>query len=89
MRHVGLSNEAPWDVSEFIRCTQQAGLPKVLSIQNAYRLLNRAFENGLAETCKHADVGPLDYSPLAFGGLSGKYLTNSQTRGRMTLFSRF
>ena len=89
VRHIGLSNETPWGVSEFIRCAEQAGLPRVVSIQNAYHLLNRTFESGLAETCHHADIGLLGYSPLAFGWLSGKYLTDPQTKGRITLFPGF
>ena len=89
VRHIGLSNETPWGVSEFVRCAEQLGLPRIVSIQNAYHLMNRTFENGLAETCHHASVGLLGYSPLAFGWLTGKYLTNPQTKGRITLFPGF
>jgi aryl-alcohol dehydrogenase-like predicted oxidoreductase len=89
IRHIGLSNETPWGVSEFVRCAEQLGLPKIVSIQNAYHLMNRTFENGLAEVCHHANVGLLAYSPLAFGWLSGKYLADPQTRGRITLFPGF
>ena len=89
IRHIGLSNETPWGISEFIRCSEQLGLPKVVSIQNAYHLLNRTFESGLAETCHHANVGLLAYSPLAFGWLSGKYLTDHNAHGRINLFPGF
>jgi len=89
VRYVGLSNETPWGVMEFVRCAEQLGLPKIISIQNAYSLLNRTFENGLAEVCRHAGVGLLAYSPLAFGHLSGKYLGDPQARGRITLFPGF
>ena len=89
VRHIGLSNETPWGVSEFVRYAEQLGLPKVVSIQNAYSLLNRTFESGLAETCRHADVGLLAYSPLAFGWLSGKYLADPKAHGRITLFHGF
>jgi len=89
VRHIGLSNETPWGVSEFVRYAEQLGLPKVVSIQNAYSLLNRTFESGLAETCRHADVGLLAYSPLAFGWLSGKYLADPKAHGRITLFPGF
>jgi aryl-alcohol dehydrogenase (NADP+) len=88
IRHVGLSNETPWGVSQFIRAADDAGLPRVASIQNAYSLLNRTYEYGLAETCYREQVGLLAYSPLAFGTLSGKYLNDYGT-GRMTLFSGF
>lgn len=89
VRHIGLSNETPWGVAEFVRCAEQLGLPKVVSIQNAYHLMNRTFESGLAEICHHADVGLLAYSPLAFGWLSGKYLADPNARGRITLFPGF
>ena len=89
IRHIGLSNETPWGVSEFMHCAEQAGLPKIVSIQNAYHLMNRTFESGLAETCRHADVGLLAYSPLAFGHLSGKYLADPHAAGRLTLFPGF
>lgn len=89
VRHIGISNETPWGVSEFVRCAEQAGLPKIVSIQNAYSLLNRTFESGLAEVCRHANVGLLAYSPLAFGWLSGKYLADPHAKGRITLFPGF
>ncbi len=89
VRYIGVSNETPWGVSEFVRCAEQLGLPKIASIQNAYSLLNRTFESGLAETCRHANVGLLAYSPLAFGWLTGKYLADPNARGRITLFPGF
>ncbi|MBU0688560.1 MAG: NADP(H)-dependent aldo-keto reductase [Gammaproteobacteria bacterium] len=89
VRHIGLSNETPWGVMEFVRCAEQLGLPKIVSIQNAYHLLNRTFEAGLAEVCHHSNVGLLAYSPLAFGWLSGKYLADPQAHGRITLFPGF
>jgi aryl-alcohol dehydrogenase-like predicted oxidoreductase len=89
IRHIGLSNETPWGVSEFVRCAEQLGLPKIASIQNAYHLLNRSFESGLAEVCRHANVGLLAYSPLAFGWLTGKYITDPIAKGRVTLFPGF
>ena len=89
VRHIGLSNETPWGVTEFVRCAEQLGLPKIVSIQNAYHLMNRTFESGLAEVCSHANVGLLAYSPLAFGHLTGKYLADPQELGRITLFPNF
>jgi aryl-alcohol dehydrogenase-like predicted oxidoreductase len=89
VRHIGLSNETPWGVGEFVRCAEQLGLPKIVSIQNAYHLLNRTYESGLAETCHHANVGLLAYSPLAFGWLTGKYLADPAAPGRITLFPGF
>jgi len=89
IRHIGLSNETPWGVSEFTRLAKQLGLPYVASIQNAYSLMNRTFESGLAEVCRHENVALLAYSPLAFGHLSGKYLIDPQAPGRITLFNNF
>ncbi|HCI52203.1 MAG TPA: NADP(H)-dependent aldo-keto reductase [Gallionella sp.] len=89
IRHIGLSNETPWGVAEFVRCAEQMGLPKVISIQNAYHLMNRTFESGLAEVCHHAHIGLLAYSPLAFGHLSGKYIAAPKAAGRITLFPGF
>ncbi len=89
VRHIGLSNETPWGVMEFVRCAEQLGLPKIVSTQNAYHLMNRTFESGLAEVCRHADIGLLAYSPLAFGWLTGKYLADPQALGRITLFPGF
>ncbi len=89
IRHIGLSNETPWGVAEFTRCAEQTGLPKIVSIQNAYHLMNRTFESGLSEVCHHAGVGLLAYSPLAFGHLSGKYHNDSKAQGRITLFPGF
>lgn len=89
VRYIGLSNETPWGVMEFVRCAEQMGFPRIVSIQNAYHLMNRTFEAGLAEVCHHSHVGLLAYSPLAFGWLSGKYLDDPKTVGRLTLFPGF
>ena len=90
IRWVGLSNETPWGVMECLRQAEQHGLPRVVSIQNPYNLLNRTFEVGLAEIAHREDVGLLAYSPLAMGVLSGKYLGGAKPPGaRLTLFSRF
>jgi aryl-alcohol dehydrogenase-like predicted oxidoreductase len=89
VRYIGLSNETPWGVSEFTRLAKLHKLPCVVSIQNAYSLMNRSFEAGLAEVCHHQNVGLLAYSPLAFGHLSGKYLDDAKAQGRITLFPNF
>ena len=73
VRAVGLSNETPYGVHEFVRLAQQHGLPQVATVQNAYNLLNRTVENGLDETMHRLGVSLLAYSPLAFGLLTGKY----------------
>jgi aryl-alcohol dehydrogenase-like predicted oxidoreductase len=89
VRHIGLSNETPWGVAEFVRRAEQLGLPRIASVQNAYHLMNRTFESGLAEICHHANVGLLGYSPLAFGWLTGKYIADPDAKGRITLFPGF
>ncbi len=74
IRHFGVSNETAWGVAEYLRLAREKDLPRVASIQNAYNLLNRTFEQGLSEFALREDVGLLAYSPLAGGNLTGKYL---------------
>ena len=73
VRAIGLSNETPYGVHEFVRLAWQHGLPRVATVQNAYCLINRTVENGLDETMHRLGVSLLAYSPLAFGLLTGKY----------------
>ena len=73
VRYIGLSNETPYGVHEFVRLAEQHHLPRVASVQNVYCLVSRALENGLDETMQRLDVSLLAYSPLAFGLLTGKY----------------
>jgi aryl-alcohol dehydrogenase-like predicted oxidoreductase len=73
IRHIGLSNETPYGVHEFVRLAEQHGLPRIASVQNVYCLVSRALENGLDETMHRLNVSLLAYSPLAFGLLTGKY----------------
>ncbi len=79
VRAIGLSNETPYGVHEFVRLADQQGLPRVASVQNAYCLINRNVENGLDETMHRLDVSLLAYSPLGFGLLSGKYDASGTT----------
>jgi aryl-alcohol dehydrogenase-like predicted oxidoreductase len=88
---VGLSNETPFGVHEFVRLAEQYGLPRVATVQNPYCLLNRTVENGLDETLHHLGVSLLAYSPLAFGLLTGKYDETGldgdlAPRGRMAIY---
>lgn len=88
IRHVGLSNETAWGVAKSLACARE-GAPRVASIQNAYNLINRTFEIGLAEMALREKVGLLAYSPLAQGYLTGKYLNGARPAGaRTTLFDR-
>ncbi|WOJ89435.1 aldo/keto reductase [Methylocapsa polymorpha] len=89
VRHVGLSNETSWGTMRFIHAAEAGRGPRVVSIQNAYHLLNRTFEVGLAEIALREKVGLLAYSPLAQGYLTGKYQRGARPPGaRTTLFDR-
>jgi aryl-alcohol dehydrogenase-like predicted oxidoreductase len=89
VRFVGLSNETPWGVMSFLRAAEQHGLPRIVSIQNAYNLVNRSFELGLSEIAYREQVSLLAYSPLGQGYLSGKYEGGALPPGsRKTLFNR-
>jgi aryl-alcohol dehydrogenase-like predicted oxidoreductase len=76
IRHIGLSNETAWGLSEFLKISKDKNLPRMLSVQNPYNLLNRTYEIGLAEMSVREQAGLLAYSPLACGYLSGKYRNN-------------
>ena len=90
IRHIGVSNETPWGVMSFLHLAEIHNLPRIVSIQNPYNLLNRSYEVGLAEVSHRENVGLLAYSPMAFGALSGKYLHDQHPeQGRLTLFERF
>ncbi|RSD27899.1 NADP(H)-dependent aldo-keto reductase [Vibrio pectenicida] len=90
IRYLGVSNETPWGVMTLLRLAEKHELPRIVSIQNPYNLLNRSFEIGLSEISHYEGVQLLAYSPLAFGCLSGKYLNNVRPNGaRCSLFERF
>ena len=90
VRHIGISNETPWGLAEYLKLAERHQLPRIVSIQNPYGLLNRSFEVGLAEMAEREQVGLLAYSPLGFGMLSGKYENGARPKGaRLSLFDRF
>ena len=90
VRHIGLSNETPWGAMRFLQAAEALNLPRAVSVQNPYSLLNRSFEIGMAEIAHRETLGLLAYSPLGFGVLSGKYLGGKHPAGaRLTLFERF
>ena len=89
IRHIGVSNETSYGVMKFVAEAERRGLPRIASIQNAYNLVNRTFEYGLAEIALREQVGLLAYSPLAQGYLSGKYSGGALPQGsRKQLFNR-
>ncbi|WP_280151134.1 aldo/keto reductase [Piscinibacter sp. XHJ-5] len=91
VRCIGLSNETPYGVCEFVRVAEQHGLPRIASVQNPYALVSRSLDNGLDESLYRHGVSLLAYSPLAFGALTGKYDdvgldTPGQQPGRLAIF---
>lgn len=90
VRSIGVSNETPWGLMTYLRLAEKHDLPRMVSIQNPYNLLNRSFEVGLSEISHYEGVKLLAYSPMAFGVLSGKYLSGARPDGaRCSLYERF
>jgi len=90
IRHIGVSNETPWGIMRFLEESKKHNLPRIATTQNPYSLVNRTFESTLAEIAYRENVGLLAYSPLAFGLLSGKYLSEVQDpNARLNLFPNF
>ena len=90
IKHIGVSNENPWGMMRFLEESKYHNLPRIKTIQNPYSLLNRLFENASAEVCLRENVGLLAYSPMAFGVLSGKFLTGeSHPKARLSLFPQY
>ena len=88
--HIGLSNETPYGVLSFQELSKKHGFAPMVSIQNAYNLLNRRYEYGLSEITDYTGISLLAYSPLAFGHLTGKYLNNYNSEGsRLSIFPEF
>jgi len=86
IRHYGVSNETPWGMMRHLEESSKNNLTRCTTVQNAYSLLNRTFEIGMAEIAMRENIGLLAYSPLAFGALSGKYLGNGGKNGRLELY---
>lgn len=90
IRYIGISNETPWGAMRYLQLAEKHGLPRIVTVQNPYSLLNRSFEVGMAEISQFEVLELLAYSSLAFGTLTGKYLHGARPAGaRNTLFSRF
>jgi len=93
VRHIGLSNETPWGLAEFVKVADQHVLPRVATLQNPYTLVNRVVDNGLDEMMHREQVSLLAYSPLGFGSLTGKYdaigYGGDPAIGRMARFEAF
>jgi len=90
VRTIGISNETPWGMSQYLSATEKLDLPKIVSIQNSYSLINRIYEGGLSEYAYRENVGLLAYSPLGMGALSGKYVGGQKPKdSRMAMFPEF
>lgn len=90
IRYIGVSNETAFGVMRYLHLADKHDLPRIVTIQNPYSLLNRSFEVGLAEVSQYEGIELLAYSCTGFGTLTGKYLNGAQPAGaRHTLFSRF
>ena len=88
IRYVGLSNETPWGVMKFLQVAKEKSLPLMMSIQNAYSLVNRVYDIANSEVSIRENCGLLAYSPLAGGRLSGKYINQQPKNARYTLWPR-
>jgi aryl-alcohol dehydrogenase-like predicted oxidoreductase len=90
IRYVGVSNETPWGFSKYLEISRELNLPKIVSVQNPYNLLNRGYDIGMSEISCREKVGLLAYSPLAIGYLSGKYRKNQiPEKSRIGLYGKF
>lgn len=90
IRQIGISNEKAWGTMRYLEESRVHNLPRMITVQNAYSLLNRVFEGDMAEIALRENIGLLAYSPMAFGVLSGKYIKGTAAdNARLKLFPRF
>lgn len=90
VRYVGLSNETPWGTMKYLQLAKEHNLPRVMSVQNPYNLINRSYDFAMSEVSLHEQVGLFAYSPLAMGILSGKYSGGARPEGaRMTIYNQY
>jgi aryl-alcohol dehydrogenase-like predicted oxidoreductase len=90
VRYIGISNETPWGLMQYLTLAKKNNWPRVISVQNPYSLLNRTYEIGLAEFSQRENISLLAYSPLGFGVLTGKYLeAKNIENARLTLFENY
>ena len=89
IRYIGMSNETPYGLSKYLELSKSKNLPRMMSVQNPYNLVNRTYEIGMSEISLREKCGLLVYYPLAAGGLSGKYRNGQMPKNsRMDFFSR-
>ncbi len=87
IRYIGMSNETPYGLSKYIELSKNKNLPRMMSVQNPYNLVNRTYEIGMSEISIREKCGLLVYYPLATGALSGKYRNGQMPKNsRQALF---
>ena len=87
IRYIGMSNETPYGLSKYLELSKNKNLPRMMSVQNPYSLVNRTYEIGMSEISIREKCGLLVYYPLAAGALSGKYRNNQMPKNsRLALF---
>jgi len=87
IRYIGMSNETPYGLSKYIELSKSKKLPRMMSVQNPYNLVNRTYEIGMSEISIREKCGLLVYYPLATGALSGKYRNGQMPKNsRQALF---
>lgn len=90
IKYIGISNETPWGTMNYLKLSEQLGLPRIVSVQNPYSLLNRTYEGGMAEVSIRESAGLLAYSPLAFGRLTDKYIDGTDNpQSRLNKYKHF
>ncbi|MGE0387989.1 MAG: aldo/keto reductase [Gammaproteobacteria bacterium] len=81
VRAIGCSNETTWGLMKALAVSEANGLARYETIQNNFSLINRRFEDELAQACRQEKVSLLPYSPIGGGVLSGKYNEGAQPPG--------
>ena len=89
IRHVGLSNDTPWGINQYLRLAETNDLPKIVSLQNEFSLIHLNDSPHIIETCVLNDIAYLPWSPMGGGALSGKYINGATPKGcRWTIQQR-
>lgn len=81
VRAIGCSNQSAYGLVKSLWMSDRNGSARYETIQNNYGLLNRRFEDELAQVCRQEDVSLLPYSPIGGGVLSGKYQDGAWPEG--------
>ncbi|MFC7621746.1 aldo/keto reductase [Microlunatus sp. GCM10028923] len=85
INYVGVSNFTGWQLQKATMVAEFRGLPKIVTLQPQYNLLQRSIELELTEVCENENIGILPWSPLAGGWLTGKYRRDTTPTGASRL----